>query len=46
MLMAVNTIFEMAATLICVNYLFGKRYYFSIYDAVFMVAEVTLIESV
>lgn len=45
MLMAVNTIFEMAATLICVNYLFGKRYYFSIYDAVFMVAEVTLIES-
>lgn len=33
MLMAVNTIFEMAATLICVNYLFGKRYYFSIYDA-------------
>ena len=26
------------------EYLFGKRYYFSIYDAVFMVAEVTLIE--
>lgn len=24
MLMAVNTIFEMAATLICVNYLFEK----------------------
>lgn len=45
MLTAINTILEMAATLICVNYLFGKRYYFSIYDAVFMVAEVTLIES-
>lgn len=44
MLTAINTILEMAATLICVNYLFGKRYYFSIYDAVFMVAEVTLIE--
>ena len=42
MLTAINTILEMAATLICVNYLFGKRYYFSIYDAVFMVAEVTL----
>ena len=37
MLTAINTILEMAATLICVNYLFGKRYYFSIYDAVFMV---------
>ena len=45
MLTAINTILEMAATLICVNYLFGKRYYFSIYDAFFMVAEVTLIES-
>ena len=45
MLTAINTILEMAATLICVNYLFGKRYYFSIYDAVFMVVEVTLIES-
>ena len=45
MLTAINTVLEMAATLICVNYLFGKRYYFSIYDAVFMVAEVTLIES-
>ena len=45
MLTAINTILEMAATLICVNYLFGKRYYFSIYDTVFILAEVTLIES-
>ncbi len=45
MLTCVNIALEMIATLICVNHLFCKKYYFSIHDAVFILSEIIIIES-
>lgn len=45
MLTCINAILEMIATLICVNHLFCKKYYFKIHDAVFLLAEVIIIET-
>ena len=44
MLTCLNALLEMAATLICVNHLFCKKYYFRIHDAVFLLSEVIIIE--
>lgn len=44
MLTLLNTVLEMIGTLICVNYLFGKKYYFKIHDAVLLLYEVSVIE--
>lgn len=45
MLTCVNIALEMIATLICVNHLFCKKYYFRIHDAVFILSEIIIIES-
>lgn len=42
---SVNIALEMIATLICVNHLFCKKYYFRIHDAVFILSEIIIIES-
>ncbi len=44
MLTCINAVLEMIATLICVNHLFSKRYHFQIYDAVFILSELIIIE--
>lgn len=44
MLTCINTALEIVATLICVNHLFRKRYHFQIYDAVFILSELIIIE--
>lgn len=46
MLTLLNTVLEMIGTLICVNYLFGKKYYFKIHDAVFLLVEIGIIETI
>lgn len=45
MLIHINTLLEMMATLICVNHLFCKKHYFSFHDAVFLISEVAIIET-
>lgn len=45
MLTALNTALEMIATLICVNHLFCKKYYFKIHDAIFLLSEIVVIET-
>ena len=45
MLTCINAVLEMIATLICVNHLFCKKYFFKIHDAVFLVSEVIIIET-
>ena len=42
MIVSVNAILEMLATLICVNYLFDQKYSVTIYDTVFFTVEVIL----
>lgn len=44
MLTCINTVLEMIATLICVNHFFCKKYHFQIYDAVFILSELIIIE--
>lgn len=46
MLTCINAVLEMIATLLCVNHLFCKKYYFKIHDAVFFLVEVIIIETV
>lgn len=43
-LLYLNQIIELVQTLICVNLLFRKRYYFRPHDAVFVAAEVVFLE--
>ncbi len=45
MLTAINEIFEVVATLLCVNYLFGEKYYFKIHDVIFLIFELAVIET-
>lgn len=45
MLTCINAVLEMIATLICVNHLFCKRYHFQVYDAVFILSELIIVES-
>lgn len=39
-----NQIIELIQTLLCINFLFQKRYYFKLHDAVFVAAEVIFLE--
>lgn len=45
MLIGINATLEMIATLICVNHLFCKKYYFKIHDVVFLLSEILIIET-
>lgn len=44
MLTCINVVLEMLATMICLNHLFCKKYYFKIHDAVFLLSEVIIFE--
>lgn len=46
MLTAVNEVFELVATVLCINYLYRKRYYFSFIDVLFLMSELIMLESI
>lgn len=38
--------FELVATVLCINYLYRKRYYFSFIDVLFLMSELIMLESI
>lgn len=46
MLTAVSEVFELVATVLCINYLYRKRYFFSYIDVLFLMAELIMLESI
>lgn len=46
MLTAVCEVFELIATVLCINYLYRKRYCFSYIDVLFLMSELIMLESI